>query len=78
MTSDELTREQARALKNKLQPMLGYLSRLKRRMVYRLFRPGDPLSDAVDRALDSMHRLYVEVHYLTCGDVTGRNHRSIT
>ena len=25
MTSDDITREQARALKNKLQPMLGYL-----------------------------------------------------
>ena len=30
MRSDDLTREQARALKNKLHPMLGYLNRLKK------------------------------------------------
>ena len=71
MRSDDLTREQARALKNKLHSMLGYLNRLRRRIVYRGFLPSDPLQIAVDRALDSMHRLHVEDRHLTCADVTG-------
>lgn len=41
MRSDDLTKARARALKNKLAPMLGYLTRLKRRMV----RRGFPLDD---------------------------------
>ena len=72
MRSDDLTRDQAQALKNKLQPMLGYLSRLKRRMVRRGFPPDDPLLLADCQAEDAMHALHVKVHYLSCGDVTGR------
>jgi hypothetical protein len=69
---DDLTREQARALKNKLQPMLGYLGRLKDRMRRRGFLQDDPLLAAVCRAEDAMHALTVEVHYLACGDSVGR------
>jgi hypothetical protein len=65
MRADDLTREQARALKNKLQPMLGYLSRLKRRMMQRGFLDGDPLLDAVVNAANAMHALSVEADYLT-------------
>jgi hypothetical protein len=72
MRSDDLTRDQARALKNKLQPMLGYLNRRKRRMDRKGFPPDDPLLAAACRAEDAMHALHVEVHYLACGDVTGR------
>jgi hypothetical protein len=72
MRSNDLTPEQARALRNKLQPMLGYLNRLKHRMRRRGFQPDDVLLGAVCRAEDAMHALHVEVHYLTCGDITGR------
>ena len=72
MRSDDLTKEQARALKNKIGPMLGYLSRLKRRMAYHGFTHDDQLLQAVCRAHDAMHEFHVEVHYLACGDVTGR------
>jgi hypothetical protein len=37
MRSDDLTREQARALKDKIGPMLHYLNRLKHRMWHRAF-----------------------------------------
>jgi hypothetical protein len=72
MRSHDLTKAQARTLKNKLAPMLGYLNRLKRRMIRRGFPPDDRLLMAVRAAEDSMHALQVEAHYLTCGDVTGR------
>jgi hypothetical protein len=72
MRSTDLTREQARALKDKLHPMLGYFGRLKRRMVHRGFLNDDPLLAAVCRAEAAMHELHVEVHNLSCGDVTGR------
>jgi hypothetical protein len=73
MQSTDLTREQARALKNKLQPMLGYLNRLKKRMHRKGFPSDDRLLVAVCRAEDAIHALHVETHYLSCGDVTGRN-----
>src|SRR4051812_20142668 len=72
MQADDLTREQAAALKNKLRPMLAYLGKLKRRMVQRGFLSGDPLLDAVVDAENAVHALHVQVHYLSCGDVVGR------
>ena len=70
MQSTDLTRDQARALRNKLQPMLGYFSRLKRRMTYRGFLAGDPLFDKVVEAEKALHALSVEVHYLCVGKPT--------
>jgi hypothetical protein len=72
MQSDDLTKEQARALKNKIRPTLDYLGRLKRRMVRRGFLNDDPLLTAVVKAEDAMHALHVEIHYLSCGDKVGR------
>jgi hypothetical protein len=74
MRSDDLTREQARALKSKLQPMLGYLNRLKKRMANKGFPPNDQLLIAVCKAEMAMHELQVATHYLACGEVTGRKH----
>jgi hypothetical protein len=76
MRSSDLTKTQARALKNKLQPMLGYLNRLKHRMIRKGFPPDDPLLTAARRAEDAMYTLHVETHYLACGDVTGRKRKS--
>ncbi len=72
MQCEDLTEEQADALKSKLRPMLRYLVRLKRRMTYKGFPPGDRLLQAVLRAESAIHELNVEVHYLSCGDVVGR------
>jgi hypothetical protein len=71
MRSEDLTRDQARALKNKLQPMLGYLSRLKKRMVYKGFTHDDELLQAVCHAEMAMHELHIAAHYLACGDTAG-------
>jgi hypothetical protein len=76
MQSDDLTPAQARALKNKLQPMLGYLNRLKHRMRRRGFLNDDPLLAAVCQAEEAMHALHVQTHYLTCGDSVGRRGRA--
>jgi hypothetical protein len=76
MRAEDLTREQARALKNKLQPMLSYLGRLKDRMRRKGFVADDRLLAAVCRAEDSVHALSVEVHYLVCGDRVGRARNS--
>jgi hypothetical protein len=71
MQSDDLSRDQARALKNKLHPMLGYLTRLRKRMAARGFTQDDPLLQVVQRAEMAMHELHVAVHYLSCGDTAG-------
>jgi hypothetical protein len=73
MQCEDLTREQADALKSRLRPMLRYLVRLKRRMTHRHFPPGDRLLRAVLLAESAIHELNVEVHYLSCGDVVGRS-----
>jgi hypothetical protein len=44
---------------NKLHPMLGYLSRLKRRIVQREFLSGDSLLQAVVQAENAVHALHV-------------------
>jgi hypothetical protein len=72
MQADDLTREQAAALKNKLPPMLAYVGKLKRRMVQRGFLNEDPLLAAVVKAENELHALHCQVHYLSCGDVVGR------
>jgi hypothetical protein len=71
MQSDDLTRDQARALKNKIHPMLGYLTKLRKRMAYKGFTQDDPLLKVVQRAEMAMHELHVAAHYLACGDTAG-------
>ena len=64
MNSSNLTRDQARALKNKIGPMLGYLSRLNQRMMFKGFPPDDPLLALVVKAENALHELHVAMHYL--------------
>jgi hypothetical protein len=52
--------------------MLGYLNRLKRRMIRNGVPPDDSLLLAARRAEGATHALQVEVHYIACDDVTGR------
>jgi hypothetical protein len=51
--------------------MLGYLNRLKKRMINKGFPPDDGLLMAVSRAENTMHKLHVATHYLACGDTAG-------
>jgi len=60
----------------RLQPALGYLTRLQRRMEVTGFPPDDRLYMAAVKAQDvSAKRLLVELHYLSCGSGIGRPSR---
>jgi hypothetical protein len=76
MQSNDLTEEQARALNNKLQPILGYLSKLKRRMVFKGFRPNDAVLRRVVEAEAAMHRLSVGVPSMPCWGGCGGGRRT--
>ena len=70
MRREDITREQAEAIKAKIGPMLCYLNRLKRRM-NDVFARDDPLFAQVIDAADALHTLNVSVHYLSCGTTGG-------
>jgi hypothetical protein len=72
MNRESLTKDQAKKINASIQPSLAYLFRLRERMVKTGFPPGDPLLKLVEKAYDSMHRLFVELHYLSC-DGAGRS-----
>jgi hypothetical protein len=63
MTSDDLSADQCRVLSDKIAPMLGYLGRLRQRMLNAGFLPNDPLLLLVCDAQGSMHKLRIDVHY---------------
>lgn len=69
MNADDLTRGQARALKNKLAPMIDYLNRLGKRMSDRNFPADDPMRVMVTAALKAMYELHAEV---TCRSMDGK------
>ena len=66
MRSEDLTRDQAAAIKAKIAPMLGYLNRLKKRM-NAVFARDDSLFGEVIDAADALHKFNVSIHYLSCG-----------
>ena len=66
MRREDVTREQAEAISQKIRPMLGYLNRLKKRM-NAVFVRDDPLFAEVIDAADAMHTLWVHLHYRACG-----------
>jgi hypothetical protein len=72
MDEQDITAEQAQAMAAKVSPMLPYLSALKRRLDERHFPPQDRLRKDVERAHDSVHRLWVSLHYMGCGESVGR------
>lgn len=69
MRSDDLT--DARALAERLRPMLGYLSRLTKRMEQERFPVDDELYLSARGAYNAMHDLTVKTHYLSCKGQTG-------
>ena len=72
MDTDDLTTDQARQLHERIRPMLAYLYKLRGRMEQRGFPRDDELRQLVERAYDSVHRLSVELHYLSCKSGVGR------
>jgi hypothetical protein len=65
MQSTDLTRNQARALQNKLEPMLAYINKLRHRMQNKGFPLDDQLWVSVSSAHEAMQKLITE---LRCGD----------
>jgi hypothetical protein len=63
MHSNDLTNDQLEALMKKLRPMQFWLGRLKERMVAQGFLPHDELFQLVDKAHNSLHHLFVDLHY---------------
>jgi hypothetical protein len=69
MQADDLTRGQARAIKNKLEPMVSYLNRLGKRMSDRGFPLDDPARVMVVDALKALYKLRAEMQ---CRSIDGR------
>ena len=69
MRADDLTRAQARALKNKLTPMVDYLNRLGKRMSNRGFPDDDLALALVTNALKAMYELQTEMQ---CRSIDGK------
>ena len=72
MKSNDLTRDQARAIHRKLGPMVAYLTLLEERMKERDFPQDDPLYLMVKRAHDALHELFLETHEMGCKGVGRR------
>ena len=72
MNSQQLTRQQAETIFRALQPKLGYLSKLRRRMEQTGFPPDDKLFRLTVAAQDALQSLYIETHYLSCHGGVGR------
>ena len=75
MTSNDLTPQQAEALKTEFGRMLHYLGALQKRMHKRRFPDCDPLKVQVHEAYNAMHKLHTTAHYLSCEHGVGRSAR---
>jgi hypothetical protein len=73
-----LTQEQAEAFKCRVQPMLRFLHRCRRRLDTRGFDPKSSLYAAVAKAYDAVHGLHVELHYLAVKRGVGKPHEEPT
>jgi hypothetical protein len=69
MTSDDLTKSQANAIREALFPGMNYLYRLKTRMEKAGFPTHDKLYQLVLDAYEAANCLSVEVHYMSCNGV---------
>ena len=72
MDHNQITTSQARQLHAKLAPMLRYLNRLRSRMDVNSFPRDDQLLLKVTVARDALHKVCVEMHYMTCKTGVGR------
>jgi len=75
MDSKDLTPAQAAVINKALFHHLNYLCRLKARMEKRGFPLSDPLYQKVAAAYDAAHRLFIELHYLSCTSGVGLSPR---
>jgi hypothetical protein len=69
---DRLTRPQVEALRDAIHERLGWMIRVRERMDKTGFNPTDELYPLIKAAEDALHRLWVRLHYRSCGHGTGR------
>ena len=69
MNSDDLTKEQAKAVSTALFPGINFLVRLKTRMQKAGFRDTDKLYELVCAAYEASWLLSHELHYMSCDGV---------
>ena len=62
MKADDLTREQARVLCERVNEMAIYLMRLRKRMYELKFPEDDPLYFLVGEARAAVHALWLDLH----------------
>ena len=72
MTSDDLTPEQAEALKALVARQLRFLNRLQERMNHLRFPTDDPLWLGVVHARNAAQDLFVACHYAGCESGVGK------
>jgi hypothetical protein len=72
-----LTKEQAEAINAAATVNLGYLHRLRERMVKAGFPHDDRLLKLVENAYDATQRLFMALHYLSCDDVGNSSSKNI-
>jgi hypothetical protein len=70
MNSNDLTKAQCAAIRNKAGGMIAYLEKLNDRMAYKGFPADDPVRLATANALKVVHQLHSEVQSRSIG-VTG-------
>jgi hypothetical protein len=66
MTSDDITKSQAKIISDKLRPGANHLARLHRLMQQTGFSRRDKLYQLVEKAHDAMRQLCSELHHLSC------------
>ena len=67
-----LTKEQAAALHQRIQPILRFLRRCRLRLDVRGFDSRSPFYIAVEKAYCAVHSLAVELHYASIGRGVGK------
>jgi hypothetical protein len=64
MRAEDLTRDQAHAIHERLRPMAAYLTLLEERMEQRDFPRDDKLYRVVKRVRDAVQDVFLETHAL--------------
>ena len=70
LTQETITTEQAKDVRDTLEPGFAYLARLVRRME-KTFKPNDPLMVKTQKAYDAMQAMMVAWHYASCKSGVG-------
>jgi hypothetical protein len=71
MSFARLTRKQAEAFRDKIGPMLRFLLFCRSRLDQRGFDSNGRLYKLVDATHDALHKLHMELHYISCGSGVG-------